>query len=249
MRRSIHAFLIVAAMAASTGVLAAGALPDGPYLIASGTATTDVAPDYVDINFEIEGEALKRADASAAADKQAVKLFTILKAAGVAEGDIRAASITVSPDYQYEDNGNKRTYKGEVVTRVFKVTLRDLSKFSALVQDLLEADLDIGDAEFGSSHKDEIEKHNLEAAIADARKRADDMAAQVGEHVDRVYGMAPGQYSAFITQEFPYGGSYYGASQYGKIEVTGSRVKRTETYLVPKSITFNSNVTIVCTVK
>lgn len=249
MKRSFCMFLAIIMLGCAAGAFAAGALPDGPYLIASGTATTDVAPDYVVFTISIEGEALKTAEASAIADKKAVKLFEILKVAGVEQDDIRVSNLNVSPDYEYDEKTDKRTYKGQVVSREFKATLHDLSKFSGLVQDFLDADVDVDNVDFASSHKDEIEKHNLEAAIADARKRADDMASQVGEHVDRVYGMAPGQYSAFITQEFPFEGSYYGASQLGKIEVTGSRVKRTDTYVVPKTITLSSNVTIVCTVK
>lgn len=249
MKKILAGIMVIGALVYACDTFASGALPEGPYLIASGTATTDVAPDYVTFTFDIEGEALKTADASAAADQKVEKLFTILKATGVAQDDIRASSLNVSPDYQYDENSNKRVYKGQVVSREFKVTLHDLGKFSALVQDLLDASLDVGNAEFGSSRKAEVEKHNLEAAIADARERADDMAAQVDEHVDRVYGMAPGEYSSFITQDFPLEGRYYGSSQLGKIEVTGSRIKRTDTYVVPKSITFSSNVTIVCTVK
>jgi len=249
MNRSICIFLIVAGLGCCTNSFAAGALPEGPYLITSGTATTDVVPDFVVFTFSIEGEALKTADASAIADQKVENLFKILKTAAVAQDDIRASSLNVSPDYEYDQNTNKRVYKGQIVSREFKVTLRDLSKFSNLVQGLLDANMDVGNAEFGSSHKAEIEQHNLEAAIDDARKRADSMASRVGEHVDHVYGMAPGEYSSFITQEFPFEGKYYGSSQLGKIEVTGSRIKRTDTYVVPKSITFSSSVTIVCTVK
>ncbi|HEY3858413.1 MAG TPA: SIMPL domain-containing protein [Gammaproteobacteria bacterium] len=238
----------LAALAGASSALGAGALPEGPYLIAYGSATTDAAPDYVVLTLSIDGVAPKTADASAMVDQKAAKLFDILKASGISQDDIRASVLNVAPAYDYDDN-NKRSYKGQQVSREFQATLHDISKFSSLIQILLDNNLDVNGMDFGSSRKAEIEKQNLDAAIADARKRADDMASQAAEKVDRVYGMAPGEYSSFITQEFPFGEKYYGAPQLGKIEVTGSRIKRTDTYIIPKFITFSSNVTIVCTVK
>ncbi len=231
-----------------SGAFAAGALPDGPYLIAAGTAKTDVAPDYATLNFSVFGRAPTTSAASAIADDKSDKVFAVLKKAGIADEDIRASSLNVIPSFDF--NGNKRTYTGQDVSRNFKVTLHDLRNFSSLIQGLLDADLDeMNEVEFGSSKEADIEKHNLEAAIDKAREQADDMAARAGEHVDRIYGMAPEQYSDFITQQFPYGHADYGTAQLGKIEVTGTRLRRSEGYMIPKSITFSATVTIVCTVK
>lgn len=230
------------------GAFAAGPLPDGPYLIATGTATTDATPDYATFNLSVEGLAPTTSAASAIVDDKSDKVFAVIKKAGIADEDIRASSLNVSPSYDYD--GDKRVYRGQEVSRNFRVTLHDLKSFSSLVQGLLDADLDqLDDVTFGSSKEADIEKHNLESAIDKAREQADDMAARAGEHVDRIYGMAPEQYSNFITQQFPYQYTNYGTAQLGKIEVTGTRFKRTEGYIIPKSITFSSTVTIVCSVK
>lgn len=228
--------------------VATGALPDGPYLIAAGTAKTDVAPDYATLNLTVDGLAPTTSAASAIVDDKSDKVVVVLKKASIADEDIRASTLNVSPSYDYE--GEKRVYKGQYVTRNFKVTLHDLKNFSSLIQGLLDADVDeLNEVEFGSSKEADIGKHNLEAAIDKAREQADDMAARAGEHVDRIYGMAPEQYSNFITQQFPYEYANYGTAQLGKIEVTGTRLKRSEGYIIPKSITFSATVTIVCSVK
>lgn len=231
-----------------TQAFAAGPLPDGPYLIATGTAKADIAPDYATLNLSVRGLAPTTPAASDIVDDKSAKVFAVLKKVGIADEDIRASNLNISPDYDYD--GDKRVYKGQEVSRDFRVTLHDLKGFSSLVQGLIDTDLDeLNNVEFGSSKEGDIEKHNLESAIDKAREQADDMAARAGEHVDRIYGMAPEQYSNFITQQFPYQYASYGTAQLGKIEVTGSRIKRTDAYIIPKSITFSSTVTIVCSVK
>jgi uncharacterized protein len=237
--------LIASTLIPTSELLAAGALPSGPYVIATGTATSDIAPDYAVFIFSVNGLAQTTSDASTLVDQKTAKILAVLKEDGIADDDIRASNLNVSPSYDYD--GNKRIYRGQNVIRDFRVTLHDLKKFSSLVQGLIDANTDeISDVDFGSSKETEIKKQNLEAAIDDARKQANYMAARAGEHVVRIYGMAPGEYSSFIRQDFPMEGY---ASQLGNIEVTGSRIKRTEAYIVPKSIRFSSTVTIVCMVK
>jgi uncharacterized protein len=251
MKRIISSTMLICALGCANGALAAGALPDSPYVIATGKATTDVVPDYAVFSFSIEGLAPTTEAASAIVGQKATKVFAVLKAARVSNDDVRASSVNVTPSYDYA--GDRRNYRGQDARRGFKVTLHDLKNFSSLLQGLLDANLDqIDDVEFGSSKEDQIEKSNLESAIDNARKQAEDMAGRAGEHVDKIYGMAPGQYSNFITQDFPYEYSGNGTSQLGKIEVTGTDIgaaKREQGYFIPKSITFTSTVTIVCTVK
>lgn len=251
MRRIINGIMIFGTLACSCGAFASGALPDGPYVIATGKATANITPDYAVITFSIEGLAPTTSAASAIVQQKAGKVFAALKAAGISDDDIRASSLNVMPFYDYA--GDKRNYRGQDVKRNFRVTLHDLKNFSSLLQSLLDANLDeLGDVDFGSSREVQIKKSTLESAIDNARKQAEDMAEHADEHVKRIYGMAPGQYSNFITQDFPYAYASYGSQQLGKIEVTGTdlgAIKRTEGYIIPKSITFSATVTIVCTVK
>lgn len=248
--RPVTVSFVAISMLLNIGIAyAAGALPDGPYVIASGQATTDVAPDYAVITLTVEALAPTTSAASAQTDAKTAKIMDILKGAGLKDEDVRASGLKVNPSYDYVND--KKVFQGQDVTRDFKVTLHDLKKFSDLIQGLLDSDIDyLGDVEFGSSRRAEIERTTLEAALDDARRQADDLANHAGENVDRVYGLAPGQYSSFITQEFPYQ-SYYNNSALGKIEVTGTRIKRTDAtaYIVPKSITFSASITVVYTVK
>ena len=246
MKSLAYGILGIAALVSATAASAAGALPDGPYIIVPGSASTDVVPDYAVLSFSVDAASPKLADASVIVEKKAAKLFDVLKAYGVTQDDIRAGNLKANAAYDYDDKTNRQIYKGEELTRDFRVTLHDLSRFPDLIQDLLDHEITVDDVDFDSSKKADIEKKNLDAAIEDAWKRAEDMASQVGQHVDKVYGMAPGQYGSYINQEFPFRDQYPGL---GKIEVTGTRVKRTDVYLVPKWITLSSNVTIVCTVK
>lgn len=242
------AILLVAALMPASELFAAGALPNGPYVIATGKAKTDIAPDNAVVTFSVEALAPTTSAASKMIDQKSAKIFATLKNIGIADEDIRASTLDVSPRYDYVHD--KRVFSGQDLTRNFRVTLNNLKKFSNLIKGLLNADVDqLNYVDFGSSKEAEIKKHNMETAIDNARKLANDMATRAGEHIDRIYGMAPGEYSDYITQDFPMEYRTYGNRGLASIEVTGTRIKGTDAYIIPKSITFSTTVTIVCSVK
>lgn len=214
-------------------------LPNGPYLIADGSATYEAVPDFVKIKFSISKTAPTTAAASAIVDKESEAVFKVLKSHKIPDKDIRASSINVSEDY--DDSGSKQVYKGQQVSRDFKVTLYALQDYSGFIRDLLKTNIDsISDITFNTTRYSEDEAKVMRMAIDDAHTHADIMAKQLGAVLGEAYAAAPQAYRSYMINGFPMQGEYGLASP-----VPNAVPPPPPGYVVPKSISISYDVTIV----
>ena len=141
-------------------------------------ATLSLGVSFVD-------KTASQARTKAAGAVQAV--LASLSGHGIAEGDRRTEVLRVMPEYDYKDGGQR--LRGYRVTNTLEVTVRVLDELPALVDDVLR---DGGESvvlhgiEFDIEDRRGLEWQALEAAVDDARARAEALARATGARLGTV---------------------------------------------------------------
>jgi uncharacterized protein YggE len=127
-----------------------GSAPQVNTITVSGTGKSSATPDIAKISFTVQESAPTVQAAQAAATKKSNDAIAAMKAAGVADKDVKTNAYTVSPQYAAVapnpcPNGicrsvpvmtNSNTITGYEVSESVEVTVRDTSKASDVVTKL-----------------------------------------------------------------------------------------------------------------
>src|SRR3954452_25502769 len=142
-----------------------------PTITADGLGTATLTPDVADFFAGVERVAPTSRGARNAANRRMAALLRAVKAGGVADADIRTIGLTIR-----RERAKKRVrYRAE---QTIGVHVRNVSGLTALIDAVASAGADaIGDPEFGFSDPSAGPPLAPRAALADARRRADDAAA------------------------------------------------------------------------
>ena len=170
---------------ASTSLFAQG-LPNERHIIISGHGYVERMPDYVEIQLSINKTSPNLKTSKDIVDRITQQTLDAALANGVATEDIGASKIHAQPDFEWADG--KRQYLGEKISRSVTLTLRDLSRYSALVQAVINADVSrLHGTQLKFNDRSAIEYEAMELAISDAKKKAEVIAQQFGAELGEVY--------------------------------------------------------------
>ena len=100
---------------------------------------------------------------------------------GVSKDDIKTQQFNISPEYDFS-NG-KQTLKGFRVTNTVTAKVRDINTTSKVVDDAITAggnDVQVQNIAFTIDNPDDLKKQAREAAVADAKARAQTLASASG---------------------------------------------------------------------
>ena len=146
-----------------------------PVLMVDGTGRAEAAPDCV----------TQSADAKTAQEENAKKAQAVqraLIAAGIPEANIQTHGYYFQPLYERETRENAITgYRAENNVTVRVDNLADVSRVIDLA--LKNGANSISSLDFGVKNADKVRKIALTAAVNDARKKADELAAALGRRV------------------------------------------------------------------
>ncbi len=150
----------------------------------SGEGTITVKPDLAHVVF---GVVTTDADLSRAQSENATRMGAILdrlKALGIEEKDLQTVGYNISP--QHGRDGGQVT--GYVVSNGVRATVRDLGRLGATIDAASAAGANrVGGISFDLANKDDALRRAREAAVADARAKAEQYArlvsAQLGAPV------------------------------------------------------------------
>jgi len=164
-------------------------------IVVSGTGRVAVDPDLAELRL---GVAISRETVAEARSEAAATMTAILAAirgAGVAERDIRTSMLSVQPRYDYRD-GTAPALAGYDLANVVEVTVRELASVGDVIDGSLRAGATSLDGlAFRVADPSGPEAAARTAAVADARAKADVLAAAAGLRVagvaDIVEGGAP----------------------------------------------------------
>jgi len=165
-------------------------------IVVGGTGRVAVEPDVADLQL---GVSIARPTVNAARADAAAAMTSILaavRAAGVADPDIRTTLVSVQPRYDYRD-GKPPVLTGYDLSNSVQVTVRDLAALGAVIDGSLGAGATSMDSlSFRLDDPTDAERAARLAAVAQARSRADVLAEAAGVSIvavsDIVEGVGPG---------------------------------------------------------
>ena len=186
----------VSAVFLALGLVAYSALPasaseNSKHITVTGVGTSTVTPDAVRFFASVSVIAKSNKEALASASRSATAVRGALRDNGIATKDIKTSSLTVYPEYNYsQDKGQELV--GYRATQSFTVVIRKADNAGAVIDAVVSTGGDAvqinGISPFLSNGAAATEKAR-EAAVADARARANSYAKYLGVSLGRVISL------------------------------------------------------------
>lgn len=153
--------------------------PATPNVSVSGRGEVQVASDtgYIDVGVSVTAATVAEARDRSARAADAV--INSVKQNGVDARDIKTTNLQIQPQYVYPQNGGQPTITGYIVTNIVNAKVRNLDNFSKVVDDATAAggdDARVNSIRFDVDDNEEALQQAREAAMADAKKKADELA-------------------------------------------------------------------------
>jgi uncharacterized protein YggE len=181
---AIAAVVFVASLAATCGDTTTRVETNGNQehgITVSGEGTAPGKPDIAMIILGVTRASDTVADARDGAATSLDAMIRTIQANGVAKEDIQTQQFNIQPEYDYR-NG-RQTLKGFRVSNTLSVKLRDIDRTGKVVDDAVNAggnDTQVQSIAFTIDKPDELERQAREAAVADARAKAETLAKTAG---------------------------------------------------------------------
>ena len=190
MKRIVLALAIVAL---ATAPATAQEAPQTPTLTAEGAGVVTAAPDIVIVTIGVTTRGARPAEALAANSADMRAVIDAVTAAGVAERDVATSGFSISPVYGAQRPGveTPAPIVAYEVTNQLTVRIRDLAASGAILDRVVAAGANqINGIRFDIAEPQPLEDEALRLAIADAKRKADLMAAAAGVRLVRVLSVS-----------------------------------------------------------
>lgn len=146
-----------------------------------GIANLDVRPDTAAITLGVRVQRGSAADAQAAGAAALNKIIPVLTGLGVPESGIKSSRISLNPVYSYATTPRITGYESE---SLLTITTQDLDQVGRIVDEAVRAGAnDVRSVSFSLKDTAEAVRRALDAAIDDARKKADQVAARTNREI------------------------------------------------------------------
>jgi len=144
-----------------------------------GTGIVKIKPDVADVSLGVSIQRDRAGDASIEAANAMASVVKALLAAGIAEDDIQTTTLSLDTVYNYDRN--PATIVGYQATNIVSVTLRDVTQIGAVIDAAVDAGATtIGGISFRVEDVTALEVQARDAAMADAKAKAEQLAAAAG---------------------------------------------------------------------
>ena len=167
---------IVCLVAAGGTSLCAGAQPAPAaehYVIVIGEGSISVPPDYAQVRGGVTTKAKTVREATDANAKTMAAITAALMDAGIEQKDIQTSQFSVAPVYTAPEPRSEPKLSGYSVSNQVKATIRRIAKVGDILDRMVTAGAtDIGGIAFRVADPSKAADQAREAAIADARRRA-----------------------------------------------------------------------------
>jgi uncharacterized protein YggE len=207
-----------------------------PLVSADGIGVAALTPDIADFTVTVSRLAPTSAGARSATNRRIAAVLRVARARGVADADIATRGLSVSRERVRRRGRPVRIrYRAE---QTLVVRSRNVAGLGALLDAIAEAGADrLGDPDFGFGDPSAGRLLATRAALADARRRADDAAATQGLRITGVRSVT------LAPQAIDFGGDDEGASGAGALE----RAAAEPTQVSPGVQQFTERVRVVYT--
>jgi uncharacterized protein len=197
-RAALLAAAVLLAANAARAEPAASSAPEARVVV-TGDGSVSVAPDYAQIRSGVTTRAKTVKEAVDANSKLMAAVTAALRDSGIAEKDIQTSRFTIQPIYDRTDPRAEQRLTGYSVANQVSVIIRQIGKVGDVLDRLVAAGAtDVGNIAFLVSDPSKALDQAREAAIADARRKAEVYAKAAGVRLGPVQwitedtGGAPG---------------------------------------------------------
>lgn len=151
----------------------------------TGTGRVSVAPDVADLRLGVTVTEQTVEAARAANARAMAGILGALRAAPIEDRDIQTSGLSLNPAYDY--SGPTPRLTGYTLTNTVAVTIRELGQVGPAIDGSLEAGATSLDSiAFRVQDPTAAEQQARQAAVADARAKAEVLAAAAGVSLSRV---------------------------------------------------------------
>ncbi|PWA04241.1 SIMPL domain-containing protein [Flavobacterium psychrotolerans] len=187
-----------------TTLLQAQELKQVPIINVSGEGKIKAIPDQASISISLETKGTNAVDVKKENDIKMDAVLKFIKKSAIAKEDYQTQRVSLNPNYDYEKK--KHNY---LATQTVQILLKDLSKYDALIDGLVEIGINrIDNVEFKSSKFIQIQSDARKLAVKDAKAKAEDFVSVLGQKVGKAitisdnsqnYNPQPIRYAAMKT--------------------------------------------------
>lgn len=197
MNRSLRAGAVALLLAGAASSAFAQPAPDTRF----AATTLDIAasgevratPDMATIDLGVTTQEATAAAALADNAAAMTRVVAVLKSAGIEARDIQTASLTISPQYAYNQNQPPRL-TGYQASNQVSVIVRDLSKLGATVDAVVGVGAtNVGQIQFGLMSRTPAENAARLAAVKALDDKAALYAEASGYRISRLVNLSEGQ--------------------------------------------------------
>ncbi|WP_313807749.1 SIMPL domain-containing protein [Flavobacterium sp.] len=198
-----------------------------PQIVVSGEGKIKVTPDQAVISVGVENTGNDAAEVKKKNDVAMDAIIKYLKGAKLPASDYQTKQVSLYKNYDYE---KKKHYFQ--ASQTISITLKDLSKYDAIMMGLIDAGANmIHGVEFKSSKVAQYESEARIKAVQNAKTKASDYAAALGQKMGK---------AILVTDN---SATYYPRPMYASMKVESDAGMPRETLAVGE-IEVTANVTI-----
>jgi uncharacterized protein YggE len=162
-------------------------------VIVLGDGSVTVAPDYARIRSGVSTNAKTVKEASDSNSKLMANIMATLADAGIAKNDIQTSEFSIEPVYASPTPPGGPKLAGYRVSNQVNVTIHQISQVGEILERLVKAGAtDAGNVSFLVSDREKALDQAREAAIANAKHKADLYARAAGLTLGRVAWITEG---------------------------------------------------------
>src|SRR6516162_3675678 len=184
---AVAALLFAALSLAPARAQSVESKPAEARVVVVGEGSVTVAPDYARIRSGVSTNARTVKEASDTNSKLMANIIAALADAGIAKKDIQTSEFSIEPVYASATPPGGPKLSGYRVSNQVNVTIHQISQVSEVLDRLVKAGAtDAGNIAFLVSDREKALDQAREAAIANARHKADLYAHAAGLNLGRV---------------------------------------------------------------
>jgi uncharacterized protein YggE len=185
----------------------------------SGQATVTSPPDEAVVVLTVENDGTTAPEAMDATSIQTQKVLDRLKSEGIEDSAIQTSSITLYPVRTYDPNTGKETLVGYRAQNSVKVTTKDAVTVGKVLTAGVETGVSlVSGPEWRLRDDSQAVNEALKQAVANARAKAETLAAAEGVAIGDVVVMSEGSVQIPVVPVYRY--DMAGASEDSKIAPT-----------------------------
>lgn len=196
MRRSFAMMSFTLVLSGLCAVRTAGgqqAATAGPQVVTVGRGDVDVKPDRARIELTVETRASTATSASSENGRRQRAVLDTLQRMGIADAQIRTASLQVTPEIVYPGQGQPPKVTGYVARNSVRIEVLRLEQTGSIVDAALaRGATEVSGLQFYSSRNADVRREALAKAVESARADAEAMARAAGYELGSVLEMSSG---------------------------------------------------------